>query len=47
MTPDSWWFELLCTFFAHVIAGSYKKGAARHCELEMYLYSFYNQSVST
>jgi len=33
-------FELLCTPFARVIAGSYKKGtAAHHCELEMYVCS--------
>ena len=30
--------------FAHVIAGSYKKGTAHHCELEMYLC---NQRFST
>ena len=41
-------FELLCTPpFAHVIAASYKRGAARHCELEMYVCDLCNQSFST
>jgi len=41
-------FELLCSPFARVIAGSYEKGtAAHHCELEMYVCSLCNQSIST
>ena len=41
-------FELLCTApFAHVIAASYKRGAAHHCELEMYVCDLCNQSFST
>ena len=33
--------------FAHAIAASYKKGAAHHCELEMYVCDLCNQSFST
>jgi len=40
-------FELLCTLFALVIAGSYKKGATQHGELEMNVCSLCNQSFST
>lgn len=40
-------FELLCTPFAHVIAGSYKKSTAHHCELEMFVCSLCNQTFST
>ena len=41
-------FELLCTPpLAHVIAASYKKSAAHHCELEMYVCNLCNQSFST
>ena len=41
-------FELLCTPpFAHVIAASYKKSAAHHCKLEMYVCDLCNQSFST
>ena len=40
-------FELLCTPFDHVIAGSYKKGSAHHCKSEMYVWSLCSQSFST
>ena len=40
-------FELLCTPFVHAIAGSYKNGAAHHCNSEMYVYSLCNRSLST
>ena len=33
--------------FAHIIAGSYKKGTAHHCELEMYLCDLCNRRFST
>ena len=47
MTTDSWLLELLCNPFDHVIAGSYKKGSAHHCEPEMYVCNLCNQSFST
>ena len=37
----------LYPLFAHVIAASYKKGAAHHCKLEMYVCDLCNQSFST
>ena len=40
---DTW----LATPFDHVIAGSYRKGSAHHCEPEMYVCSLCNRSFST
>ena len=37
----------LLPLFAHVIAASYKKGAAHYCELEMYVCDLCNRSFST